>query len=314
MRGYPIELRERVLRAVERREGSINEVAVLFRVSPGFIFKLLRQKKATGSVALKPHGGGHRPTLGAAQLKELHRLVEAQPDATLDELRQQLQEKAQVHPSRPTLCRALQKLGLRRKQKRFFARERDPVERRRFWRKVQQLDPQKMVFIDEMGANINLSRLYARAPGDCRVVEPRPCNTPTNVSVAGALGAGQLRAACCLEGAFDGPAFATFIDQMVAPQLKPGDTVLLDNVPTHRSERVNAAIESVGAQVLNLPAYSPDLDPIEPYWSKIKAHLRKVKARTLDRLLEAIASAMNSVTAQDIGGWFKHCGYDLSPN
>jgi transposase len=313
MRGYPIELRERVMRAVEQREGSIEEVAKLFLVSPTFIYKLSRQKEATGTVDPKPHGGGLAPMLAGSKLEQLRRLVQAQPDATLAELQRQLQQQARVKPSRPTVCRALQKLGLRRKKKRFYAQERDPKQRAQFLHKVQQLDPRKLVFIDEMGVNLNLTRTHARAPGAERVAEALPRNTPPNVSVAGALGARRLLAACCVEGAFDGAAFAAFIEQMVVPRLRPGDTVLMDNVPTHQSARVASAIESVGAQLLKLPAYSPDLAPIEPYWSKLKGHLRTAKARSRGLLDQALAAGMKLVTAADIRGWFANCGYDFAP-
>jgi transposase len=301
------------MRAVEQREGSIEEVAKLFMVSPTFIYKLSRQKEATGQVDPKPHGGGLAPMLAGSKLEQLRRLVQAQPDATLAELQHQLQQQAQVKPSRPTVCRALQKLGLRRKKKRFYAQEQDPKQRAQFLHRIQKLDPRRLIFIDEMGVNLNLTRTHARAPGAERVVEALPRNTPPNVSVAGALGARQLLAACCVEGAFDGEAFAAFIEQMVVPRLRPGDTVLMDNVPTHQTARVASAIESAGAQLLRLPAYSPDLAPIESYWSKLKGHLRTAKARSLDLLDQALAAGMKLVTAEDIRGWFANCGYYFAP-
>ena len=112
MRGYPIELRERVVRGVEQREGTIEQVAKLFMVGTTFIYKLFRQKEETGSIAPKPHGGGIKPMLDTPKLESLRQLVEEQPDATLEELQHKLQAQAQVKPSLPILCRALQKLGL----------------------------------------------------------------------------------------------------------------------------------------------------------------------------------------------------------
>lgn len=313
MKGYPVELRERVLHAVEHREGSIKAVAQQFMVGESFIYKLLRRQRETGSVEPKPHGGGPDPLLDAAQLDNLRHLVLKQPDATLAELQEGLPPQAQVKPSAATVCRALQKLGLRRKKKKFFAQERDPKKRRKFLRQARRLNPRKLVFIDEMGANINLSRAYGRAPGGQRVEEALPRNTPANLSVAGALGARKLLATCCLEGAFDGPAFVAFIEQMVVPQLKPGDTVVMDNVQTHQSARVEAALQTAGAQLLNLPPYSPDLDPIESCWSKIKSHLRTIKARTTEALYKAIASGVKLISAEDIRGWFAHSGYLCAP-
>lgn len=309
VRAFPIELRERVLMAVQAREGTIGEIAEVFSVSVGFVFRLLRRFRELGNIEPKPHGGGPAPLFDGPKLEELKALVQDRPDATLEELREQLQEKAHIEPSRPTVCRALQKLDLRRKKKRFFAQERKPKEREAFLQKVQELDAGQMVFIDERGSNINLSRTYARAPAGQRVEEALPENTPASISTAGTLGADKLLACCSLEGAFDGEAFATFIEEMVAPELKPGNTVIMDNVSIHQSPRVKAAIESKGATLLPLPTYSPDFDPIEPFWSKVKTHLRKIKARTADKLYAGLGAAIKLVTPQDIHGWFTYCGY-----
>jgi transposase len=312
MKTFPVELRERVFKAVEQRSGTIEAIAKLFSVSQGFIYKLLRQWREIGSVAPKPHAGGPAPILDAARLAQLRQLVQEQPDATLEELQEKLRTQAQAVASLPTLCRALQKLKLKRKKKKFFAQERDPKERRRFVQKVQAWEPHKVVFIDEMGININLSRQFARSPAGASVTEALPGSTPVQVSVAGALNNCKLLAICSLKGAFDGAAFGAFMQQMVAPHLKPGDLVAMDNVALHKSPQVDAAIKSAGAHLLPMPIYSPDLDPLEPCWSKIKTHLRKVKARTLELLYKGLAAALWLVTPSDIRGWFAHCGYNIT--
>jgi len=310
MKPYPIELRERVWQAVQQRQGTpIAAIAQLFQVSESFIYNLLRQWKQTGSLAPKPHRGGRPAALDKTKLAQLRQMVQEQPDATLAELQQRLCAQTRVQRSRPTICRALQKLGLKRKQKRFFARERDPGKRRAFLRRVQKLDVHKLVFIDEMGANINLSRTHARAPQAQRVEEALPSSTPKGLSVAGALNDHELLATCCLPGAFDAPAFAAFVAQMVAPRLKAGDCVVLDNVALHKSPQVTQAVESAGAQLLPLPAYSPDFDPMEPCWSKVKAYLRQLKARTFKALFKGVAAGLRRITPEDIRGWFAHCGY-----
>jgi transposase len=309
MRGYPIELRERVVKAVDQLEGSIRPVSMLFSVSESFIYKLLRRQEETGTIAPKPPAGGFAPMLQGARLERLRGLVQEQPDATLEELQQRLQEQTGLCPSLPTVCRALQKLGLPRKKKKFFAQERDAKQRKGFLHKTRKLDPQKLVFIDEMGANINLSRRYARAPAGQRIEEALPENTPATLSTAGALRGDKLLAGFCLEGAFDSEAFATFIETAVAPRLNPGDTVVMDNVSIHQSPRVKLAIESAGAHLLPLPTYSPDLDPIESCWSKVKTYLRKAKARTVEMLYKAIGAALKLITPGDIRGWFAECGY-----
>lgn len=309
MKAFPIELRQRVLKAVQERTGTVGMIANLLSVSGSFIYKLQRQFHETQDITPKPHSGGCAPLLSGPKLEKLRQLVNAQPDATLEELQQGLKQHAGVERSPATICRALQKLDLRRKKKRFFAQERNPQKRKEFLKKVEKLDARKLIFIDEMGVNINLTRLYARAPGAQRVEEALPCNTPQNLSVAGALGAGKLLASCALEGAYDGEAFALFVEQMVAPKLQPGELVLMDNGPAHQSPKVELAIRAAGAQLLKLPTYSPDLDPIEPCWSKVKSFLRKLKARTLDLLQKGLGRALSLITAKDIHGWFVHCGY-----
>jgi transposase len=313
MKAFPVELRERLLKAVEQRSGSIGAIARLFSVSPGLIFKLLRQWRETGNVLPKPHRGGPVPKLAAPQLERLRQLVQEQPDVTLEELQERLRAQAQGEVSLPTICRALQKLKLKRKKKKFFARERDPKGRRQFLQKVQAWEPHKVVFIDEMGININLSRLYARAPAGRSVTEALPGSTPVQMSVAGAPNDRKLLALCSLKGAFDGVAFGAFMQQMVAPHLKPGDLVAMDNVALHKSPQVDAAIASAGAHLLPMPIYSPDLDPLEPCWSKLKTHLRKVKARTVALLNKGLAEGLLLVAAQDIRGWFAHCVYNFTP-
>ena len=174
MKAFPIELRQRLLKAVRERTGTVGMIANLFSVSASVIYKLQRQFHATQDLTPKPHSGGGTPLLRGSKLEQLRQLVKAQPDATLEELQQRLQQQAGVKRSPATICRALQKLDLRRKKKRFFAQERKPRKRREFRQKVAPLDARKMVFIDEMGVNLNLTRLYARAPGAQRVQEALP--------------------------------------------------------------------------------------------------------------------------------------------
>jgi transposase len=115
-----------------------------------------------------------------------------------------------------------------------------------------------------------------------------------------------------IEGATDAEAFVTYLEEVLAPTLAPQDIVIMDNLSSHKDERVQQAIEQVGARLLYLPAYSPDLNPIEKMWSKVKTILRSLQARTPETLLEAIASALNQVRPSDVVGWFLSCGYKIS--
>jgi len=157
-----------------------------------------------------------------------------------------------------------------------------------------------------------MTRLYGRAPRGERVSECVPRNYGESISVLGALSVSGVRAAMTVDGAVDTLCFDAFITQILVPQLHSGDVVVLDNLNVHKASQIEAAAEAVGASVLWLPAYSPDMTPIEQCWSKIKAFLRSVKARTRAELDAALAQAIKLVTASDALGWFTHCGYKVA--
>ena len=167
--------------------------------------------------------------------------------------------------------------------------------------------------VDEMGVHCGLTRRFARAFGGERAVCPAPRQKGTNTAVIGALALRGMVAAMSVPGAIDGVAFGTFLDQVLVPQLQPGDIVVMDNLPLHRGAWVRETIEACGAHLLYLPAYSPDFSPIENCWSKIKESLRAAAARTGAALDKALTQAMAAITTQDIRGWFSHCGYLATP-
>ena len=166
-----------------------------------------------------------------------------------------------------------------------------------------------LVFVDECGSTIALTRLYARAPRGQRAYGAAPRNWGKNTTLIAGLTLEGVQAPFILEGAVDTLVFETYVEQVLAPSLRPGQVVVLDNLSVHKGERVRQAIEARGCQVLFWPAYSPDLTPIEEAFSKLKAWLRRLGARTREGLEEAIAEALKQITVQDARGWFWHCGY-----
>jgi transposase len=168
-------------------------------------------------------------------------------------------------------------------------------------------------FLDEIGTHLGLTRLYGRAAPGVRVVEATPGYSGPHYSAVASLSLQGVAAPWVLEGSIDGPAFLAYVTQVLAPTLKKGDVVILDNLQAHKSDAIRAAIEARGARLVFLPPYSPDLNPIEKCWAKVKAYLRKVKARTYEALVEALAAALRSVSPQDAAAWFAHCGYAVSP-
>jgi len=177
---------------------------------------------------------------------------------------------------------------------------------------IKDIDPARFVFVDECGTNIALTRLYARAPRGERAFGKVPRNWDKNVTLIAALSTEGMGEAMSIEGATDGAAFEAYVKHFLSPTLKEGQVVVMDNLQAHKSTRVRNLIESVGASVLFLPPYSPDFSPIEEAFSKIKAILRTIEARTQETLIEAIGQALDAVSRRDALGWFSHCGYRLS--
>ena len=170
---------------------------------------------------------------------------------------------------------------------------------------------ERLVFLDESGAKTNMARLYARAPVGERAVCAAPAGHWAATTMLCAVRADGPVAPWVVKGAVDAAAFATYAAEVLAPALRPGDIVVMDNLKPHKDPRVKEAVEKAGATVLYLPPYSPDLNPIENLWSKVKAYLRKAAARTFEALIDAIAAALRSVTAQDCRGFYQHCGYSV---
>jgi transposase len=311
MRAYSTDLRERIVAAVERGEHSIRQIARLFAVSLSCVVRLLQHKRRTGSVQPKPHAGVPPRKLDAAADARLLELVAAQPDATLAELRDRLG----IRCSLMTIARALQRHRITRKKKTLHADEqRSPRvqrQRRAFKKKLAAVDADHLVFVDESGATTGMTRTYGRAPQGERVQATAPGAWANVTLIAGMRTAGVV-APIAVPGAVDGAAFQTYVQQALVPELRAGDVVVLDNLQPHKNRAAIEAIEAAGARVEPLPPYSPDLTPIEEMFSKTKAYLRKVAARTTDTVITAMGEALELVTPSDIGGWFHdRCAYAM---
>ena len=173
--------------------------------------------------------------------------------------------------------------------------------------------PTHLKFIDECGVHLGLTRLYGRAAPGQRVVEATPGYSGPNYTLVAALGLNRVSAPWLLQGALNGMAFETYVDQILGPTLKPGDVVLIDNLSAHKGGTIQRVIETRHARVVFLPPYSPDLNPIEKCWAKVKTALRATKARTFEALVDAVCQALRSITAEDAVAWFAHCGYAINP-
>jgi len=171
------------------------------------------------------------------------------------------------------------------------------------------LDVRRLVFVDESGTHTSLLRLYAWAPRGQRAHTQVPRNHGKNTTLVAALTWQGMQAPWTVEGAMDTAAFVVYIREVLVPTLQPGQIVVLDNLSVHKAPVIRQAIAARGCQLVYLPAYSPDLTPIEQAFSKLKAILRQLAARTREALLDALAVGLNAVTADDAHGWFHHAGY-----
>jgi transposase len=246
-----------------------------------------------------------------AQIKE-------KPDLTIMELREKIRERHGLGFGYGTVWRFLARHGITRKKKTGHAseQEREDVEAaREEWFEGQlDLDPLKLVFIDETSISTNMARRYGWAPQGERCRAPVPFGHWKTTTLIAALRFDRIDAPMtidgALDGALDGESFLAYVRQVLAPTLSAGEAVVMDNVPVHKVAGVREAIEAKGAGVLYLPAYSPDFNPIEKSFSKIKSILERLAARTADALQAAVGEALRSFTPSECMNYFTASGYD----
>ena len=199
------------------------------------------------------------------------------------------------------------------KKKTLCAAEQDRPDVKRArdrWRAdTERIDPRRFRFIDESGAKTNMVRTHGRCPKGQRLLSSAPAGHWKTTTMIAAIGLNGVHAPFALDGAIDGDAFLVYVEKVLLPTLQGGEIVVLDNLSRHKISRVVELVESAGAEVWYLPPYSPDFNPIEPMWSKVKQVLRSVAARTFDGLVDAIRTAFDQVSTSDLLGWFIHCGH-----
>jgi transposase len=307
MKPYPMELREGVIRVVNLGELTQEEVAEEFGISVRCLQDLLRLYEETGSVA--PRKIGRPVGTGTIPEDRVAKFVKEHPDATLGEI------KAGCHcpESLAAIWKVLQRLGLSRKKKVSHAAEQETSEvqhkRQKWMKKSRRLPAQRLIFIDQTGINTRMDRTYGRAPVGQRVIGKIPERHYQASTLMGALHFGGEFESLVYPGGTDVTAVLTFIETQLVPVLRPGDIVIWDNLSPHHSPAVIRAIEATGARVEYLPPYSPDFNPIEKLWSKVKGCLRGIAARTQEALIDGLDKALQQVTTLDVQHWFKHCGY-----
>src|SRR6202795_4880923 len=306
---YFDDLRKRVVAAIEAGH-TREEVAEVYNMALSTVGGFIRRKRETGSVS--PHKFGGYKTFSLEPYTNLvKKLVVQQPDSTLAELQAHL-EKEKVTVSQSGISRFLRHIKLTFK-KFLHAAEQDRPDvaaARKALRKEQPtLDPKKLVFIDETAATTKMTRLYGRAPQGKRLVDKVPHGHWKTATFICGLRYDGVTAPFVLDGPMDGLHFLAYVEQILAPTLRKGQTVYMDNVSTHQVDGVKQTIEARGARAVFLPAYSPDLNPIEQFFASLKSFLRKTKARTVEELWRAIAAFLKEVSKGECKAYLANSGY-----
>ncbi|WP_408906299.1 IS630 family transposase [Muricoccus nepalensis] len=304
------DLRKRLVRAVE--EGaSAREAAARFAVSASAAIKLVRRVRQTGSTAPAKIGGYRKPLL-AGQEEFLRELTASRKGITLAEIRAALIERGVAPVSLMTIWTMLKRLDQSHKKSLRAAEQDRPdvAAHRHHWRVWQRyMDPERFVFLDETGAATNMIRRYGWGPRGERLVDTTPHgHWRTTTFIAGLRSTG-LVAPLVLDGPMTGEAFLAYIGQFLAPTLSKGDVVVLDNLAAHKVTGVREAIRATGASLLYLPPYSPDLNPIEQAFAKLKALLRKAAARTREALWTTIGRLLGNFTPAECRNYLANSGY-----
>nr|AIJ28517.1 transposase [Fischerella sp. ATCC 43239] len=315
MKAYSIDFREKIINAYEQGNTSIRKIASRFDVSKAFVQRLLLLKRTQGHVNLQKQGGGMKSDLDKHKI-ELAQMVEKYPDATLSEYCEYWGQAYDKWVSTSAMCRALQRQNLTQKKKtlRSSQAKTERVQKLRieYWQQIQQIDPENLVFIDEMGVLLGLTRTHARSPHGSRVYDFKPFYRGAKVTVIGAISLKQVLAVMTLNGSMDGNAFKVFIEKCLLPQLWSGAVVVMDNVPAHKVEEIESLIQSKGASVLYQSPYSPDFNPIEHWWSQLKSFLRSFSPTTAKLVDILIATALDLINPIHLKNWFTNCCYCTS--
>ncbi len=302
-KAYSQDLRERVIKAVEAGQ-TRHAAAARFKVSVSSAIRWVQRWQVSGETAAKPRGGSTSPLEDHEAV--LLSVAAEQPDLTLDEF---------CSRSRPAGCRyvgfsagtgsALKKIVHASEQERA-----DVAERRERWRQDQlSLDPTRLVFIDETGTSTNMARIRGRARRGTRLIGRVPHGHWKITTFVAGLRCGEITAPFVIDRPMNGAIFLAYVRECLVPTLTKDDIVVMDNLSSHKVAGVREAIEAAGATVRYLPPYSPDLNPIELLFAKLKALLRKAAERSIEALWDRIGKLLDAFSAQECTNYFRHDGY-----
>ena len=303
-----LDLRLRLLEAVIAG-ASRREAAECMDVSSSSAVKWLQRWQETGSVAAKPTGGSISPLEEHADW--LLALIAKQPDLTLNEIVVAMR-KRRISGSRSAVWRLFARHGISFKKSLHAAEQERPdvaCARRRWMREQGMFDPARLVFIDETSTSTNMVRLRGRCRRGERLISRVPQGHWKTITFVAGLRHDKMVAPFVVDGPMTRATFLAYLEQGLKPTLKRGDIVIIDNLPAHKGVAVEKVINTARARLLYLPKYSPDLDPIEQAFSKLKALLRKAAERTIPDLCRRIGKLVAAFSASECKNYFTHAGY-----
>ena len=304
------EARKLILEAYDKGV-SVKELAKCFSVNTCSIYRLLKRRSETGSYETQTNLRGKKPKLSDADHQRILSLLEKQPDITCLEIIETLNLSVSID----TVWRFLQKAGYRRKKNLFMPVNRsvpDVARKRKNWNGLMSgFKESDLVFLDESGCNTDMTRRYAYSLGGSRAVDSTPLSKPKNTTILSSLQLDGTFHYTTFSGGTTVEHFKQYLKENLLPHLNCDSVLVMDNMKSHHAKAVKDLLDSSGVRYIYLPPYSPDLKPIEKLWSKVKALLRKFKARSSDALPNAIQHAFQNVSPSDCSGWFRSCGYAL---
>lgn len=308
------DLRLRVVKAVESGV-TYEEAASIFEVGRASVSRWVRQWREKKNLEPRPCGGSKSPLDEEDASTVLRWLVESDPDATLDELVSRLKAELGLQTNDSSVSAALSRMGLTRKKKSFIHNRRldedVKAEREAFINRQPTLTTGDLVFIDEAGVNQSMTPSYGRSPVGERVHEHRPSIRTAKTSLVGAITVDGVVDVSYVDGSYNAKKFLSWVTEGLLPKLSPGMVIIWDNIKFHANHLVVAAVHAAGCTIAKMPPYSPDLNPIEEAWSKVKHYIRAAKARTREALRAAIEAAVERVVPADTQGWVRHAGYTV---
>jgi len=308
------DLRKRVVDAVVEGGMSRNAAAKRFGVSIASAIRWVWRFNATGEISPAPTGGDQRSNRIEAHRDYLLGLIRRQPDITLLEIQERLIANSGERFSSSVIWRFFDRHEITFKKKTAHAEERqrsDVLKQRQDWFGAQlDLDPRRLVFIDETGASTNLARKGGRCRRGRRLRVGVPHGHYKTITMVAGLRLSGLVAQKAYDQPMNAATFEEWVEKCLAPTLSKGDVVVMDNLSSHKGPRVEQLIKAAGAELRYLPPYSPDMNPIEKAYSKLKAFLRKIAERTVAGLMNALHACAEIFIPAECANYFTACGYD----